>query len=308
MPAEPHRGMDHELYAFVPLPQRAPLAWANGAPLAVWVILYLDYWELQKPKDAHRVPDVHGMWGHQFPDLRTYTYRLYGERIGVFRILEVLARHGVRATVAAGAEICRRHPEIILDCAERGHEIAAHGTHAMRMITSRMTEAEESAFIAESVDAVERACGQRPRGWFGQDSGESRRTPRLIAEAGLDYLADWPNDEQPYWMTLPRPLVSLPLQTELDDLQLLWLRQQPTWRYPGFVEAAAQRLAADGVTQGRTLGLGVRTWLFGRPHRIGYLDEALGRLVSRADIWQATASEIVSAFRAATPYRAGDRA
>jgi len=307
MAAEPHRGMDHELYAFSPLPERPPLAWPGGAPLALWVVLYLDYWELQKPKDAHRAPDVHGTWGHQFPDLRTFTYRLYGERVGVFRILDVLARHNIRATVAAGAEICRRHPEIVVDCAARGHEVAAHGTHAMRMITSRMSEEQERAFIAESVDTVEQACGKRPRGWFGQDSGESMRTPHLIAEAGLDYLADWPNDEQPYWMTVGRPLVSLPIQTELDDLQFLWLRQQPTWVYPSMVEAAAQRLAADGAIHGRTLGLGLRTWLFGRPNRIRYLDETLGRLVRRPDIWQATAGEIVSAFTAAAPYSAGEK-
>jgi peptidoglycan/xylan/chitin deacetylase (PgdA/CDA1 family) len=266
------------------------------------VVVYLEYWELQTPKDSHRAPDVHGMWGHQFPDLRTYTYRLYGERIGVFRILDVLARHGIRATVAAGAEICRRHPELVTECAARGHEIAAHGTHATRMITSRMSEAQERAFIAESIEAVERASGRRPRGWFGQDHGESTRTPGLVADAGLDYLADWPNDEQPYWMTLGHPLVSIPVQAELDDLQLLWLRQQPAWRYPDFVEAAAERLAKDGTTQGRTLGLGLRTWLFGRPHRIRYLDEALARLARRRDIWHATAGEIAAAFRQALPH------
>lgn len=303
MPAESRRGMDHALYAFSPLPGRPALAWPGGAPLALWVVVYLEYWELQGPKESHRAPDVHGMWGHQFPDLRTYTYRLYGERIGIFRILDVLARHGMRATIAAGAEICRRHPQLVAQCAAQGHEIAAHGTHATRMITSRMSEAEERAFITESVEAVERACGKRPRGWFGQDYGESTRTPALVAEAGLDYLADWPNDEQPYYFTTPgRALISIPVQAELDDLQLLWLRQQPTWRYPDLVEAAAERLARDGATHARTLGLGLRTWLFGRPHRIRYLDEALARLARRRDVWQAAAGEVAEAFRSAAPH------
>ena len=305
MPAELRPGMDHDIYAFSPMPARPKLAWPGGKPLALSVVVYLDYWELATPKEHHRAPDVHGMWGHQFPDLRTYTYRLYGERIGVFRILDVLARHGIRATVAAGAEICRRHPELVKDCAARGHEIAAHGTHATRMITSKMSEAEERAFIAESVGAVTTACGVKPRGWFGQDQGESTRTPDLVAEAGLSYIADWPNDEQPYWMTLKRPLVSMPLQTELDDLQLLWMRQQATWRYPDVIETAASRLAQDGAANGRSLSLGVRTWLFGRPHRIRYLDEALGRLMRRRDIWQATAGDIAESFRTTMPYTPG---
>jgi peptidoglycan/xylan/chitin deacetylase (PgdA/CDA1 family) len=293
--------MDHDLYPFSEIVTRPPLRWPGGAPVALWSVLYLDYWELKEPKGAHRAPGVHGMWGSQFPDLRTYTYRLYGERIGVFRVLDVFKRHGIRTTVAAGAEVCRRYPSLISLCADLGHEIAAHGTHATRMITSRMTEAEERSFIADSVAAVERASSVQPRGWFGQDHGESERTPRLVAEAGLDYIADWPNDEQPYWMTTGRPLVSLPVQAELDDLQLLWIRQQPAWRYPELVQTAADTLARDGAAGGRTLGLGIRTWLFGRPHRIRYLDDALSRLRKMPGIWQATAGEIVTAFRGAVP-------
>ena len=175
------------------------------------------------------------------------------------------------------------------------------------MITSRMNEDEERTFIAESVDAVTKACGAKPRGWFGQDQGESTRTPQRVAEAGLHYLADWPNDDQPYHMTLDHPLVSMPLQTELDDMQLLWMRQRPTWSYPAAVEAAATRLAEDGATtrRGRTLNLGLRSWLFGRPHRIRYLDLTLEMLMRRNDIWQATAGEIASAFSAAVPNNKG---
>ncbi len=296
------RGMDHELYAFSPMPARKVLTWRDGKPLALWMVLYLDYWELETPADMHCAPGTQGMWGHQFPDLRTFSYRLYGERIGVFRILDLLARHRLRVTVAAGAEICRRYPDLVRLCAAQGHEIAAHGTHATRMITSRMSEAEERAVIQQARDAVTEVCGIVPRGWFGQDQGESTRTPCLIAEAGFDYLADWPNDEQPYWLTLPQPIVSLPLQTELDDQQLLWMRQQPVWEYPGLVEQAVDQLTIDGRVNGRSLGLGMRSWLFGRPHRIRYLDEALSRLTCRSDVWHATAIEVVEAFRHAHPY------
>lgn len=173
------------------------------------------------------------------------------------------------------------------------------------MITSRMSEEEERAHIAQSRAAVVTATGVAPQGWFGQDQGESTRTPQLVSAAGFDYIGDWPNDDQPYWMTLPRPIVSLPLHTELDDLQVLWMRQQPTWRYPDLVEAAAVQLAADGQSHARALGLGLRSWLFGRPHRIRYLDEALGRLSKRPEIWQTTAAGLAAAYRAASPYPAG---
>jgi len=296
------RGMDQPLYTFQPMPMRPSLAWPQASPLAVSVVLYLDYWELATAPGQHRPPDVQGMWGHQYPDLRTYSYRLYGERIGVFRILDVLKRHGIIATVAAGSEICKRYPQIIEACVTAGHEIAAHGTHATRMITSRMSEQEERAHIELSRQAIFAVTGTMPKGWFGQDQGESTRTPDLVSEAGFEYLADWPNDDQPYWLTIKKPIVSMPLHTELDDMQLLWMRQQPTWKYPTMVEHAAQQLIQDGKLHARVLSLGLHSWLFGRPHRIRYLDESFKNLKAQQSIWQASTNDIVQAYKTAIPY------
>jgi allantoinase len=303
MPAELKRGMDHSLYPFSPMPQRPPLAWPGERTVALTVVLYLDWWELKTPDGAHRAPDVHGMWGHQFPDLRTFSYRLYGERIGVYRILEVLERLGIAATVAVGSEIALRYPALVERCIAQGHEIAAHGVSASRMIHSKMSEDEECAHIETSVEAVRRITGNSPAGWFGQDQGESARTPALLARVGFEYLADWPNDEQPYWMSTFPPIVSLPLQSELDDQQFLWLHQQPSWTYPDAVCEAADRLASDGRAQqqARTLCLGVRSWLSGRPHRIAYLERALEALVRRPDVWTATAQTVVRAFAQRRP-------
>lgn len=296
MPAELKRGMDHDLYAFSPFPQRVKLQWPGNRPLATCFVLYLDYWELQTPPGFKKPPDVQGMWGHQFPDLRTYSYRLYGERIGVFRILEALQRHGIKATVAVGSEICARYPEIIQQCVDEGHEIAAHGTYATRMITSQMSLADEQAHIRESVEAVIRLTGKKPAGWFGMYQNESSRTTKILADEGIQYVGDWSNDEQPYWLNVADGLVSLPLQTELDDMQVMWMRQRPPWSYPIMVEDAVNQLVMDGQSNGRTLVLGLRSWLSGRPHHIRYLNEALWALSRRSDIWCSTASEIVQSF------------
>lgn len=303
MPAELRRGMDHSLYSFSPIPERSSLQWPGQRPLALIVVLYLDWWPLRTPDGAQRAPDVHGAWGQQFPDLRTFTYRLYGERVGVYRILDLFERLGISVTIAAGAEIIKRYPQLLERCVASGHEIAAHGVSAAHMIHSKMSQDEEVAHIEAAIEAVMRVTGHRPSGWFGQDQGESERTPYLLARSGLEYVADWPNDEQPYWMDISPPLVSLPLQTELDDQQFLWLHQQPSWTYPDAVVDAADRLAADGraQSQARTLCLGVRSWLSGRPHRIGYLAQALEGLVGRTDIWMSPAREVVRAFSRLRP-------
>jgi peptidoglycan/xylan/chitin deacetylase (PgdA/CDA1 family) len=156
-----------------------------------------------------------------------------------------------------------------------------------------MSEAEEKAEIAEAVAAIEKAAGVRPNGWLGQDYGESQRTPQLLADAGLDYVIDWPNDDQPYAMKVGKKFVSLPNQPEWDDVQQLWLRRIPTTRYPDLVGEAFELLHQEG---GQVFNLSVHPWLMGVPHRIKYLDEALRRIERFGNVWQATPGEIAQHY------------
>lgn len=294
-------GMDHDLYRFSALPDRPALRWPGGARLAFTVTLYLEHWELDPPAAALRDPRFRDPFGDFRPDYRTYTLREYGNRVGVFRILDALDRHGLRPTVALNAGACERYPFLVEECRRRGWEFAAHGLHATRMITAKLGEAAERDFIARSIAAVEGATGSRPRGWIGQDFGESASTPRLLAEAGLEYVADWPNDEQPYRMTTEPPLISIPCQAEWDDVQLLWHRRVFTQRYPELVEEAVCVLHAEAGESGRYFGLGLHPWLFGMPHRIRYLNEALDRIAGFAGraggFWQATLGEVAAHMR-----------
>ena len=300
MPGERRPGMDHALYEYSPLPMRPPLRWPGGTKVAFWVILYLEEWELDPPAGSHRPPGIQGVREAIFPDYRTYSLREFGNRVGFFRVAAALDELGLRPTVAANASLVRTCPRVIEECMKRGWEIAAHGTHATRMITSRMSEDDERAHIAGAVEDLRRVTGTRPQGWIGQDFGESTRTPQLVAEQGLEYLADWANDEQPYPMLGGR-LVSLPQQANWDGLQLLWLRQVSSGRYPGIVGAACDRLLADGATSGRMLSLGVHPWLSGQAHRFKYLRAALEDLSRRPGVWHADGRSIAAHYRSLNP-------
>jgi allantoinase len=291
-------GMDHPHYDWSPLPGRARLAWPGGARVAFSVVVHVEHWELEPPADAVRDARFVSEFGPFSPDYRTWSQREYGNRVGISRILRTLDRHGIRATVALGAAAAERYPPIVEECRRRGYEFVGHGSHATRLLSAKMDEAAERRFIAASLDAVERATGARPRGWLGQDHGESARTPRLLAEAGLDYVLDWANDEQPYLMTTDPPLVAVPSQVEWDDVQLFWIRRVDSWRYPALLAEALEVLLADGAATGRCLSLAVHPWLFGMAHRIRYLNEALAAIAARDGVWQATAGEIAAAYRA----------
>lgn len=291
-------GYDHDHFPYAPLPQRQPLKWPEGARVAFCVYLYLEYLELDPPAGTVRDPRYGGALGSHFPDYLNYSLREYGNRIGVFRILEALSKHGLKATVAANAMVCERYPGLVEECRARGFEIAAHGISATQMITSRMSEDEECAAIERSLDAVAAITGARPEGWFGQDFSESGRTPRLLAEAGLSYVADWPNDDQPYATNHGRPLISMPNQAEWDDTQLMAIRRVPPPRWRDVIVEAFDYLHEEASPSGSVFTLGLHPWLAGQAHRIRYLEEALARMAGYGEVWQATACEVADWFRA----------
>ena len=117
--------------------------------------------------------------------------------MGIFRVLDSLERHGIKPTVAMDAVTAEHYPYLVDHCLRRGCEIIGHGISASRMITSRMSAEDEREYIHSSIEALTRATGSAPAGWLGPEYGESARTPQLLAEAGIRYVCDWANDEQP---------------------------------------------------------------------------------------------------------------
>ena len=290
--------MDHSLYPYSALPQRAPLAWPNGAQVAAFVVLYLEHWELQPSDESLRDTRFVGEYGSYFPDFRTWTQREYGNRVGIFRVLDALDAAGIVPAVAANAMAVARTPRLVELLCRRGCEFIAHGVAATRMVTARMDEAAEREEIAHCLRVIEAATGVRPTGWAGQDFSESTRTPQLLAEAGFTYVLDWPNDDQPYWLNTDPPIVSLPNQAEWDDVQQQWLRRLPAHRYPALVREAFSVLRAEAGASGRVFGLGVHPWLSGMAARIRYLREALGVLELAPDVWRTTPGAVAGAFAA----------
>ncbi len=295
MPGQRREGMDHTIYPYSALPDRPALMLPGGAKIAFYVLLHLEYFELLPPGDAYSDPRFRGEFGNYTPEHRGWSYRDYGARVGIFRILDLLARHGIVASVAVNAMAAERYAPLVAMLREAGHEPVAHGMSANRMITSRMSEAAERQFIAESRDRLAQSWGVMPRGWHGQDYGATAHTSALLAELGFGYTLDWANDEQPYWHNPGRSLVAIPAPAEWDDVQTHWLRRVPVQSYPTLVgDAVAQLLTEEG---GRVLGIGLHPWMIGAPHRIRYLREALDRVAGRPGVLFATAGQIEGWFR-----------
>lgn len=296
---ELRRGMDHDHYDWSPLNgTRAPIEWPGKARVALCVIVSLEQAEWRRPEGHYQVANLAGGygWGH-FPDVTAWSHREYGNRVGVFRVLDVLRKHGIKPTVAIDALTADHYPFLVRHCRERGCEFIAHGISVNRMITSRMTEDEERDYLRTSIDALTRATGKAPVGWLGPEYGESSRTPRLLAQAGIRYVCDWVNDEQPYRLKVPQgDLYALPVTLPLDDVHALWERRMDIDRYGEMISETFETLYREGETNGRLLVLNLHPFLIGQPFRIGCLDAALRSIAQRPGVWAATGSDIVEHY------------
>ncbi|MBX9595575.1 MAG: polysaccharide deacetylase family protein [Roseomonas sp.] len=273
-------GMDHDIHAYSAQPWRPEGAWRSGHKLAVYLLLHIEHTEIVPPADSHRDPRFRGAFFSGTPDWTAYTLRDYGNRIGAWRILDLLDRLKLPASVAVNVMAAQRHPELVAACRGRGFEPVAHGLSASRMPTARMNEAEERAAILEARDGLAAI-------W----PGATAHTTRLLAEAGFAYGLDWANDDEPYRHA--SGLVAMPPPAEWDDVQTLVLRRVPVPRWPGLVRDAVERLVAE-PRGGRVLGIGIHPWVMGAPHRIRYLAESLEWLAARDDIAITTAGALAA--------------
>lgn len=299
MPANREVGMDHEYYSWSPLPTRPVVRWPEEKPLAFSVMLDLEFLELEPPADAVQSRWLAGGLGPRpHPNIALLTSREYGHRVGIFRLLDVLDRHSIPASVAIDAMTARAYPWLVKHLVERGVDVIAHGISVSRIISNQMAEADERSYIGETLDALEQATGTRPVGWLGAEQGESERTPHLLVEAGLSYVCDWSNDEQPYRMKLPTgTLWSIPTMLEYDDQFALFQRRMALSSYTSMFTTGVDQLIADGRTTARYLLLNLRPWLVGQPFRVTYLDEMLERAVRTGEIWSATVGDVASYCR-----------
>ena len=283
------RGMDHDLYAAERLHERTRPSWPDGAPVALWVTVQLERFPLLPNAEGPRVP---GHMATPFPDYRTYTARDYGSRIGAYRVLRAFDRLGVRATVFAQSALLDHAPGLIEDFARGGHEIAGHGVNANHVHHDGLTEDAERGAIRACLDRFA-AAGIAPRGWLSPGRFESPRTPLLLAEAGLAWLADWDNDDLPYAMT--PGITAMPYTEELSDRRCMAELGQDPMTWVDQVLAAHDLLSGE---QGRVLHVALTPYVIGQPFRIGGLEAAL-RPVLGSGAWVATGSEIEERWAAA---------
>ena len=290
-------GMDHARYPWSMLKDRPAVQWPGGARIALFITVAVEAFPLDQQGKPFKLP---GGMVTAYPDLRHYTLRDYGARVGVWRLFDLFDRLGLKVNWAINGRATERYPYLVKAIACRAQdEIVGHGWDMDSPHYGGQPEAEEKALVDKSLNALRQATGRPVIGWVSPGRSESFNTPDLIAAAGVEWFADWVNDDMPYaFETASGPITAMPLSSDVDDRQILVENRHSEADFAQQVIDQYAYLAREAQTAGgRVVSLSLHPWVIGQPHRIGALEQALEHLAAQSGVWSATGGEIAGAWR-----------
>jgi peptidoglycan/xylan/chitin deacetylase (PgdA/CDA1 family) len=266
------------LFPYLPIVERKPVIWPNQARVAVWIVPNIEHFHLERGPNA--------------PDVRNYSRRDYGNRVGVWRMMECMEKNGFRGSVALNAEVAQHYPRIMEECAKLKWELMGHGLTNSTPLSGMDLETER-ATIAATRCAIEDQ-GQKMRGWLGPGLTETWNTLGLLKEHGVDYVADWVSDDLPFRMN--NGLYSIPYTLELNDMPLFNMPSISTQDFERRICETFDVLYEEGARLPRVMCIALHPFLTGVPHRIRALGRALAYIAGHDQVWRATGSEIIDAY------------
>jgi peptidoglycan/xylan/chitin deacetylase (PgdA/CDA1 family) len=287
--------MDHQFFDYSPIAGRSAPRLPDGKRLAVWIGLNVEHYQY-----GQQALSLAPFTAQLVPDPLNYGWRDYGVRSGIWRLTELLDKHGFRASAITNAAVFEHYPQIVEAGVERGWAWVGHGNDNSAWWVG-MDRAAETAAVTEIVKRFTSATGAAPRGWLGPALTSTENTLEVLAELGFSYSLDWANDDQPYRFTTETGgLASLPYSSEVNDIPAFVLHHHTGEQFAQSVIDQFDVLYEEGARDLRVMGIGIHPFLVGQPFRAKHFARALEHIAGHDDVWLATSDEIADWYLGAT--------
>ena len=279
----------HGRFKYSAITKRPDYSWPDGKRLAIYFAINTEHFAFGAGLGhalSNELPQ---------PDARTFAWRDYGNRVGVWRLYELLDELKLPACHLVNTAVFDYAPDVIEPIIARGDEVIGHGrTNAERH--GQWWEADEARMLAEVRSKIADATGRAPRGWMAPWMSQSQHTPDLLQEAGYCFEMDWPCDDQPVWMkTRNGRLMSLPYSLEINDSPQILVRHHTAEDFATMIVHQFEEMLHQSSRQPLVLGIALHTMIFGQPYRLYALRKALQHILNhpeRDKVWITRPGEI----------------
>jgi allantoinase len=260
-----------------------PIKWPNDAKIAVSFFVAFEAFE--KFSQYRRDGDK--------PDYASLAYGEYGGKAGIWRIMDVLARNGVKGTIDTNGRVAEVFPDAVKELSDAGHEIVGHGWVNDIYLTSLEKDAEISV-IKRTLHTLAKVTGKRPVGWVSPSHRINDHTFTHLVNEGIQWTGDLPGPDIPeHRMINRKPLVIMPRCDYANDHSLIFHPKNPARNYFDSFKIAFDYLYAEGEAGSpKLIDALVHAHIGGRPNIIGVFEECIRYAKSFKDVWFCTKGEI----------------
>ena len=256
--------------------RRDPIQWPNSARVAITLSVIFELFP--------------GEGGPYSAELAKQT--LFGGRRGVWRLLDQLDRHQIKASFLVNGYAAEKFPEAVAEIHRRGHEIAGYGYTTTRYLSTLSPE-EERGDILKTLDILQQVTGTRPVGWVSPDCYPGDHTLEILASQNILWNGDFPNDDLPYVVKVAgKPMVIIPFSVEADDWEIYGKNLQLPDVWADYFRDGLDVLYRESETHPKMMHASVRCHYFGRAVGTKALDRALHYGASLPHVWYATRTEV----------------
>lgn len=285
-------GATREWYPYSAIVDRPPVELPGGAKVAAWFIANVEHYEYLPRANPFRDP-----WSSRpHPDVVNYARRDYGNRVGLWRMLDLFDRYGVHPTVSLNAAVLDHFPEVAAALAERRWDIMGHGVYNTRYAAG-LDEDSERAMIADAVGTVRDRLDQTMTGWLGPSLTTTANTPDLVAEAGMTYLADFLHDDEPCPLTVRSgSLMSMPYSLGINDSPVIGRVQHSAETFARLVTDQLDTLVDEGAKRAKVLAVCLHPYAMSAPSRQRYLERVVRYVTGHPDVWVADGAQLAGVY------------
>lgn len=286
-PMQPRDRLD-----FVPIVDRPALKLPNDGRMAVWTIVNVEDWDINFPMPRQVLSPPTGQ--AMQPDIPNWSWHEYGMRVGFWRLFDMLKNAGITPTLATNGRVIETYTRVAEQARDAGWEFMGHGYIQRPMHTLD----DQRKAIADTMKIIKQFTGAAPRGWESPGLTETFDTLDILADEGIEYVADWVLDDQPVTLkSKSGPIYSVPYTVETNDVPFYGLQSHASDDFMKRAIAQFDRLYQESEDITRVMAISLHPYLSGVPHRIGYLEQLYEHIASKPGVQLWTGAEILDWYK-----------